>query len=319
MLASMATPRTVKSSRKRWQWLYLLLCLFGLYAIVPQVNGFRHSFGLLEDARLKYVAAAIAFAVTSYVSAALTYRVLAGPALRYMRTLLVQFASTFVNRLLPAGVGGIGANYAYLKKSRLPTAKAAAVVVLNNTLGLVGHCLLVVIVLVLIPSHLHALHTPHVSARTLLEVFLAIVFVIIVLVFVRSLRMKILNALHSFAKQITGYKAHPVRVGGALLSSMSLTLLNVLCLWMSCFAVGIHSSFITVLLVFTLGIAVGTVTPTPGGLGGVEAGLVVGLVANHITASQSLAAVLLFRLVSYWLTLIIGGGCFAIVQKRHYL
>ena len=60
-------------------------------------------------------------------------------------------------------------------------------------------------------------------------------------------------------------------------------------------------------------------TPTPGGLGGVEAGLVAGLVAYRVASADALAAVLVYRLVSYWLMLAIGAAAFVIAERRGYL
>jgi uncharacterized protein (TIRG00374 family) len=96
---------------------------------------------------------------------------------------------------------------------------------------------------------------------------------------------------------------------------MSLTLFNVLCLEYSAAAVGIHLSFITYFIIFTIGAGARNITPTPGGLGGFEAGLVGGFIAYGINSDDALAAALLFRLVSFWLPLVLGLISFVFVQK----
>jgi uncharacterized protein (TIRG00374 family) len=100
---------------------------------------------------------------------------------------------------------------------------------------------------------------------------------------------------------------------------MLLTFANVLALTYSAKAVGIHLDFVASLVVFTFGSAVRNITPTPGGLGGFEAGLVAGLIAYKVSSSHALAAVLLYRLISYWLPLVIGFIAFVDVDRRHLL
>jgi uncharacterized protein (TIRG00374 family) len=94
---------------------------------------------------------------------------------------------------------------------------------------------------------------------------------------------------------------------------------NVLCFWLCINAVHVAVSFVTALIVFSFGIALGTATPTPGGLGSVEAGLVAGLVACRVDGEAALAAVLLFRLISFWLPLLIGAPAFLLARNRRYI
>lgn len=283
-----------------------------------QVGSFRHSIVLATQARLLYLVGAIIFTALSYAAAALTYRILVS-SLQYRRTLLLQFASMFINRLLPGGIGGIGTNYAYLRHERILPSRAAASVAINNTLGLLGHALLVVGLLLVVPPHLDTLHLPSISGYKLLGVVLVIGLGVVILLERSSARQRLLRSLAKFGHQLSLYRAHPARLLGALISSVSLTLVNVLSFWLCAQGVGIHLGLTAALLIFTLGIALGTVTPTPGGLGGVEAGLVAGLVAYHTSAAEALAAVLIYRLVSYWLALVIGGFSFVVAEHRGIL
>jgi uncharacterized protein (TIRG00374 family) len=73
------------------------------------------------------------------------------------------------------------------------------------------------------------------------------------------------------------------------------------------------------LLVLTAGVAGGTLTPTPGGLLGVEAGLIAGFAAFGISTADALAAALLYRLLTYWLALVGGFIAFVYAQHAKYL
>ncbi len=99
-------------------------------------------------------------------------------------------------------------------------------------------------------------------------------------------------------------------------TSLVLTLSNVLCLFFCALALGIHLPFATIMLVFTLGLGAGSAVPTPGGLGGFEAGLAAGFVGYGVDASTALAAALLYRLVSYWLPMAAGAVAFIASERR---
>jgi uncharacterized protein (TIRG00374 family) len=64
---------------------------------------------------------------------------------------------------------------------------------------------------------------------------------------------------------------------------------------------------------------VGSATPTPGGIGGVEAVLAAGLTAIGIPAQEAIPAVLLFRMVTFWLPIPIGWVAFEVLQRRGVL
>ncbi len=81
-------------------------------------------------------------------------------------------------------------------------------------------------------------------------------------------------------------------------------------------ALGVDISPLTVLFVVPASTLAGMV-PTPGGLGGVEAALVALLVAVAIeSAALALAIALVYRVVSYWFALGVGGTAALTVVKR---
>jgi putative heme transporter len=60
------------------------------------------------------------------------------------------------------------------------------------------------------------------------------------------------------------------------------------------------------LLVYGVGITAQSLNVTPGGLGIAEGSLSLALVATGLSASRALAAVLLYRLASFWLVALAG-------------
>jgi uncharacterized membrane protein YbhN (UPF0104 family) len=86
-------------------------------------------------------------------------------------------------------------------------------------------------------------------------------------------------------------------------------------------AVSVHAAGAAVpwhvlLLVYGSGIAAQSLNVTPGGLGAAEGTLAVALVAAGVPASQALAAVLLYRLASFWLVALTGWLVFLWLRRR---
>jgi glycosyltransferase 2 family protein len=65
--------------------------------------------------------------------------------------------------------------------------------------------------------------------------------------------------------------------------------------------------------------AVGSVAPTPGGLGAVEATLQVALTGYGMAEGQALATVLTFRLLTFWLPILPGWLTFQQMTAREEL
>lgn len=316
-MAAHASATKIRFQRK--QIVILLVMLVGLYILLPQLGLFKHSLHLLGDATPRDLGYAAGATVVTYLAASGTYCLLAFKKLRYWRTFLVQLAAMFVNRLLPAGIGGIGANYEYLRHSKHTTSQAGSVVAANNLLGLFGNALLVVIVIVGFHSQLPALQFVNSNnGKTVLVAIIVLAALVFFLFLYKKLRLRLQKLALGVLRQLANYRQRPMRVLVALATSLSLTLGNVAGLYFCSQSLHGGLSFVPILLIFTLGIALGTATPTPGGLGGVEAGMVAGFIAYNVPSSQALAIVLAYRLITYWIPLIIGGTAFAFVQHRGY-
>lgn len=307
----------VKFSKQ--QLLIFVVLALAIYVLVPQFGDFRKSWELLSQPQLGWTLAAIAFAGLTYCAGAGTYLFLAFKPLRYAQVVLVQLAAMFVNRLLPAGIGALGANFVYLRKKKHTVAQASTVVALNNVLGFAGHGLLIVLALLFF-AHGTVTDQQRTSTNNYLVpgIMLGTAILLVVLAVIVG-RKKFVKGFRDIVRQIASYRKRPKRLTAALLCSMTLTLCNVLCLMCCALALGVNLSLVSILFIFSFGVGAGTATPTPGGLGGFEAGLVAGFVAYGVESSAALAVALLFRLISYWLALLIGGGAFWITQKRKLL
>jgi uncharacterized protein (TIRG00374 family) len=68
-----------------------------------------------------------------------------------------------------------------------------------------------------------------------------------------------------------------------------------------------------------VGNTVGTAAPTPGGLGAVEAALTAGVTAIGTPAAVAVPAVLLFRIISFWLPILPAWLLWSQLRRRDIL
>ena len=82
-------------------------------------------------------------------------------------------------------------------------------------------------------------------------------------------------------------------------------------------AVGAQPRPSLILLAYVTAALLALVPFTPGGLGFVEAGLVATLTLAGVSAGHALLATLVYRLVSFWLPIPIGGGAYLLFRRRY--
>jgi uncharacterized protein (TIRG00374 family) len=74
-----------------------------------------------------------------------------------------------------------------------------------------------------------------------------------------------------------------------------------------------------VAVVYLTGSAIGSLVPTPGGLGAVEAALTAGLTAAGLPGAVALSSVLLYRLLTFWLPVPIGWVALKYLERQQAL
>jgi uncharacterized membrane protein YbhN (UPF0104 family) len=85
-------------------------------------------------------------------------------------------------------------------------------------------------------------------------------------------------------------------------------------LWATFHAVGVSVPLTVVLMGYLIG-QLGGLLPLPGGVGGIDGGLIGTLIVYGAPATGTVAAVLGYRLILFWLPLIVGGIAFAALRR----
>jgi uncharacterized membrane protein YbhN (UPF0104 family) len=119
-------------------------------------------------------------------------------------------------------------------------------------------------------------------------------------------RRALLEARASAARLARHVRWHPARALGGLLASAALTLTHILAFAACVAAAGGHLPVLTLAAIYLGAATAGSLLPTPGGIGGVEAALIAGLTAAGVPMPVATAATVLSRLVAVWLPAIPG-------------
>lgn len=85
-------------------------------------------------------------------------------------------------------------------------------------------------------------------------------------------------------------------------------------LWATFHAFGASPPLTVILMGYLIG-QLGGLLPIPGGIGGIDLGLIGTLIVYGAPAAETAAAVLAYRIILFWLPLIVGGVAFAMLRR----
>ncbi|MDG3010328.1 UPF0104 family protein [Rhodococcus sp. D2-41] len=92
---------------------------------------------------------------------------------------------------------------------------------------------------------------------------------------------------------------------------------DIACLAFACFAVGAHPGIAGLAIAYAAGKAVGSIPLAPGGLVFVDGTLIAALTAAGMSGAESVAAVLVYRIISFILVAIVGWIIFLLMYRAH--
>ena len=292
------------------------------YFILPQLAQVSSSWHALQSANWAWLPVIIAASAVTYLaSAAALIGAVPGPV-PFWPTTLTQAASSFVNRVSPANVGGMALNARFLQKSGVPPAAGVAAVGVNALMGAIAHLILLVIFFTLAGHQLaHAFKLPPASKLLLI---LAVVAALVGLVLAtrrgrRLAKARLLPGLRSAAVSLRTVAASPVKLTLLAGGSALITLAYIGGLAASVQAFGGHAGIAAIGAVYLGAAVIAAASPTPGGLGAIEAALVAGLTGVGVPPGPAVSAVLTYRLATYWLPVVPGWAAWRLLQRHDYV
>lgn len=274
-------------------------------------------FSTITGAEPGWASAAFAASLVCMLAAAMALMGFVPLRLGLWRTVLVQYAASFLRIAAPASVGALALNTRYVTQSGASAGVAIAAVGLSQAVGLLVHVPLLLVCAYLTGTDYVADFSPSVTVIVVSAVLSVLSATVLLL---PALRRAILERLRPYFRgvlpQLLDLLQRPGKLAMGVGGTLLLTVGFVLCLYFSVAAFGGNTTVAAVAVVFLAGNAIGSAAPSPGGLGAVEAALLGGLTTvASVPAAIALPAVLLFRVLTFWLPVLPGWGAFHLLQR----
>ncbi|WP_431781124.1 lysylphosphatidylglycerol synthase domain-containing protein [Streptomyces chumphonensis] len=292
----------------------------GAYFLLPQLA--HDSVGdMITEAHWGWVLFAVAAAAMSYVGAALSLLGFVPEKVPFLRTVWAQVAGSFVKLVAPAAIGGVALNTRFLQRAGVRPGYAVASVGASQLFALGIHVLLL-LTFGYITGKEQAPSIP--PSRTVIAGLLTVAVLVLIVSAIPPLRQFVGTRVRALfagvVPRMLDVAQRPTKLASGIGGMLLLTLAFVLCLDASVRAFGGEVSFAMVAVVFLAGNALGSAAPTPGGVGAVEGALIVGLTAlGGLPEGTAISAVLLYRLLTFWLPVLPGWLAFTRLTARKAL
>ena len=275
---------------------------------------------VLRSANWHWGIAALALSATTYIGATIALSGFVAERLSFFRTLLAQVAGSFVTLVTPAAVGGAALNIRYLQRRKIPAAVAAASVGVAQVVAFVLHILLILIFAAIAGTSAKEPIQPPKWAWFVLAGLVVVALGLFAVPAVRRvLRARVSPIFGQVLPQLLEVAQHPRKLAQGIGGTLLLSLSYILCLAVCVAAFGRSVPIASIAVVYLTGSAIGSILPTPGGIGGVEAALTAGLTAAGLPGAVAVSAVLLFRLLTFWLPVPFGWGALNYLERKQAL
>jgi glycosyltransferase 2 family protein len=256
----------------------------------------------------------------TFIGATISLQGFVHERLPFARTMLAQLAGSFVRLVTPAAVGGAALNIRYLQKRKVPLPVAAASVGVWQAVAFVQHILLLVIFIAITGTgHEHTISPPTWSYFVIAGLVAAGLVVFLVPAGRRLVQARAQPVLGQVVPRLLEVAQQPRKlaqgIGGALLLSAA----YILCLAACVAAFGRTVPIADIAVVYLTGSALGSIMPTPGGLGAVEFALTAGLTATGLPGAAAVSAVILYRLLTFWLPVPAGWVALSYLEGKQAL
>ena len=337
--AEQAEPSFFAQPRRIAQTLLIVLILVAaIYVLLPKIVGLDDALATLDQGNPWWIALAVVFNVAAFAAYVALFRGVVGERvlhLEWRESYQITMAGLAATRLFSAGgAGGIILTYWALRKAGMERRRSA--------------CRMVALLVLLYGVYLSALVVFGVLLRTnvlpgenpigltivpaALAAAVIAIFLLIALIpedFERRLaRFTQGYRFGRFARRIASGPAtlasgtrtalafvrNPRRGGLAVVGAIGFWAANIAILWASFKAFSVDVPLGIVVQGFFVGLVANLFPFAPGGVGAVDAGLIGAFVLFGLPGADTFAAVLVYRLIAFWLP--VPPGIVAFLQLR---
>jgi uncharacterized protein (TIRG00374 family) len=314
--------------------------LVGIYFLFPKLVGLGNALDRLDEADPLWIAIAIGFNILAFATyIALFKAVVGGDALRltWLETYEINMAGLAATLLFSAGgAGGIVLTYWALRKAGMVRHEVARRMVAFLTLHYAFYPLAIVLFGVLLRTGV--LNGKASVELTIVPAGVAGVVLaggLLLALIPPDLGPRVARFVHgergrAIAERVArvpatfaeGFRfaislfAHPSQGGLAVLGAAGFWAANIGILWAAFHAFGVHVPLAVVVQGFFLGMVANLFPFAPAGVGAVDAGMIGAFVLFGIPETAVFPAVLVYRLIAFWMPIPFGVAAFFQLRTR---
>jgi uncharacterized membrane protein YbhN (UPF0104 family) len=268
---------------------------------------------LLGDAGWPWLVAAAVSVVATWAAGAFSQMGATTAQLPVVRVFATQVAGSFVNHVLPSGLGLVTVNLRMLRRCGVSRGGAVGAVSLNAAVGFAVRVAVLFALLAVRPG------IAHLSRRDVLAVGGAVVLVVAVGVVVSWLcrhRWRPEGRVRTTLAALWTILRRPDRAVLLWAGSAAVPALHVVTLTLVLRGLGQSAPMTTVAVAYLGAAAVSTLIPSPSGFGAFDVALLAALTECGLPATAALAAVIVYRLLSAWLPVLPGAAMLVVLLRR---
>ncbi len=332
--AGIEVPKLIEPRRISWVNLVLVLgTLIGGWALIGVLVNVTHSWSTITGAKWGWVAVVFVLAQAAYPALALTTVGSVTDTLPYGRTVALEVANTFVS-LAGGSMGALATRVRFFQQQGYDGTLAVSSGVLISTASWIVKGALFLIAIPIALSQFHFTSSPDSTGGGSGSSTARLVWLIVIAVAVLGLLLGLVFAIPRWRRMAAAklrpkasevwshlkvLSTHPRNLVEIFGGEVAGQILVAMALGAALHAFDQHLSLASLLIALTLGSMIGGISPVPGGMGVVEAGMILALTAAGIPEDDAVAAVFVQRLFTAYLPPIWGWFCLIWMRKREYL
>ena len=330
----LATARSGLRTRAAWWWAPLATLALSVGVVLRGgLAADLDSESLVRTLAFIFPAALLLGATAShYAASGLALQAAAGVRLPARERYLSQLAAAAANRMTPGGVGAAALNARYLTRRGTSAPSAFAAIGSLQVLGVVADVSVLALLLAvgsafgIMPTGGwtrlgHEVATPavFVGHHPSLVALVGALGALVVLRRRRACGEPQHGGLSSVFAALRGLRERPRDIATMLGASAWTTMVLGIGFAASVAVVagpGVWHDFLPLVIGYMVGSAVGNAAPIPSGIGTTDTALVGVVAASGVVMHQAVIAVLIFRVVSFWLPAALGLVAGATLRRR---
>jgi undecaprenyl-diphosphatase len=274
----------------------------------------------MKNADYSAVPLMIFFMLISYFGGTFSLMGAVNIRLPLLRTYIIMFAQSFLNRFIPANAGGMALRMRYLQRNGVDIVVAAGSVGLTSAVSGVAQVFTVIFFLTWAGRGNEAdsaFSFPDLPWLLIILLLLVVIGIVLTTAFGKKLLGELKIQVTKLWGELRVLAKRPTKMVMLFAGAEFGKIMGIVMLWQSLNAFHVTGiSFAELGAMYVIATTVAGAVPVPGGVGPLEAALTAGLVGLGVDPATAAAIVVFFRLVSYWLPILPCWLAYRYVQKH---